>query len=186
MFRTLSIALALCVFSATAWSSPAQARIPDAATVLKRTVVWARALPAKDIPYSVLVAGKRVDVVWAANRTWPRAPAALKSPAIGWLTRFLAGPSLALLQEPGVDTAVTSLFHLNRRVVVIVGAKAGIPGKAQVWFDRESGRVMRIVLPVPEGKQDTLTLRGPFPPYLDFDGAGGRRFTAEPRPTGRL
>lgn len=144
---------------------------PPADSVLKRTDAFVRALPAKDTGY-VLRDGKTGVAVGQgrlkADRSFETDHVGLGAGrAVALWTGLLRGGGKALLKEAGVDLSTTRLFHLHRRVVLIVGAGPGEPERPQVWLDRETGAPVRIIV------GDDLTLRSYDAPRTDGFFPGG-------------
>ena len=162
------------------WAPAAGAAPPNSGAVVERASSWAGGLPADVVRYRIRRQAKTSEAKLGVDRVLRGDVVGLKTPAFALMTRLLTAPSLEVLRSAGVDVEVTSLYHLNRRVVVIVGAQPMKPGTPQVWFDRDTGRLMRIVLPRGRGAVDTVTLRGPWPPHIDYAGADSS-FTGVPR-----
>lgn len=174
-----------------AWlASPALSAVPAAGAVLQRTAKWASELPAVSVTYALEVHDeaatgppRRAQAVLGPARELETQESALAgSAAISLWGALLRGEGAEALRGFGVDTAVTSLYHLHRRVVVIVGARPMTAGTPQVWFDRETGAPVRVTLSSDRGMVEVLTLfshdlpgtAGRFPGRFEWESRAGR------------
>jgi len=161
---------------------PATSKVPTVSQVLERTAGWAASLSKRDVPYRVELDGKSVEPtrLVAATRAFDSKMAALSGEPVALWSALARGEGLAALQQRRVDTDLTRLFHLHRRVVVVVGTLPRGHAGVEVWLDRKTGAVARIVRAGADGRAETLTLAGEYPPRLVWTSPTGQRVFAEP------
>ena len=154
----------LALAAALLASLPASARVPDAADVLARTAAWARELPAVAVEYGLHLTEDGRERQGTLTLTARRAvecteTALLQSPALTLWGALLRGEGAAALSAAGVDASTVALYHLHRRVVVILGARPMDGARPQVWFDRDTGAPVRLLL----GSEDVMLFDHDFP-----------------------
>ena len=174
--------LATAALLAGAFIGVSSAAPPSTATVLERGQAFARALPTDTVEYEVRDAtsrNRRLAVTLTASRAFAGAvPELVDSAACRLYGALLRGEGAEALRAAGVALTRSRLFHLHRRVVVVIGGRPLEPGVPEVWLDRDTGAPVRIRL---EAEQLTLFAH-------DWPGTGGAfpgRFELE-RGTARL
>ena len=172
MLRALHMGL---LFALVGAATPANAVVPGTTSVLARTAKWVETLPATASWRLTVRAGDSAAIPTAvtlgSDRVFSGEEAAAPfrdAPTVALYAALLRNEGRAALTSAQVDVSVTSLFHHRRRVVVIVGARPGEAGRAQVWFDRETGAPVRVQVPRASESVERLVL-GPH----DWPGTGG-------------
>lgn len=155
--------------------APAMAAVPGTTTVLARTAKWVERLPAAASWRLTITAGDsgavETVVTLESDRVFSghAASAPFRDAAsVALYGALLRGEGRVALTRAQVDVSVTSLFHHRRRVVVIVGARPGQAGRAQVWFDRETGAPVRVQFPRTSEAVERFSLG-----HHDWPGTGG-------------
>ncbi len=165
---------ALVVIALVAAAAPSSARVPSAAKVLERTDNWRKSLHKNDVTYSV-------GVYLAGPRSFESQQPPFDSEVFTLWSALVRGGGMQALRTARVDTGLCRLYHLNRRVVVVVGALPKGRAGWEVWFDRDTGAVARVVRASADGGREVLTLRGVYPPRVVWEKGKERMFT-EPVP----
>ncbi len=156
VLTVIALVAALC-------AAPVDARPPSAEIVLERLATWHRALPRAQVEYALRIIERGKTRETQATLTDARAFASPESSfadsrAVSLYTALLRGEGKDAMTSRGIDVAITAFYHLDRRVVVILGAAPMQTGRSQVWFDRDTGAPVRILLaPSAGATQDDST-----------------------------
>jgi len=154
----------LCFVFLSYGSATAFAAVPSAGQILEKTQAWSAELPAVARGYRLEISRDTREprvgrATLTASRMLETEEASLReSRALRLWEALIRGQGQSALGQVGVDTQVTSLYHLNRRVVVIVGALPMQPDAPQVWFDRDTGAPVRVIYVLPGQGREVLTM----------------------------
>ncbi len=117
--------ICLCLFAA-----PALSKVPSAKEILRKTHAWGTQLPPQTVTYRIVVTHPQrtkagTAVLNAGRVLLSQLPELSNSAATVLWGALLRSEGVLALRKAGIDTRQTSLFHRNRRIVVVVGSKAG-------------------------------------------------------------